>query len=180
MADSILELEVLNRIKAEAKKNGCTEKEVIQAYVRKMNQENQDEFQKVPPEERVVFVPQCLREPDCKAPLSEHGYVCQHCNVNCQVHQITQAANRLGYKGVYILPGGSMAQKIIDFSKPHAILGIACEKEALLGGLLLKKLGIVGRGILLFRDGCVNTLVKVADVLKILGLNLNRRQHRKS
>jgi len=179
MADSAIELEVLNRIKAEAKKNGCTEKEVIQAYIRKMNKENQEEFLKVPPEERIVFVPQCLRESTCKAPLGEHGYVCQHCNPDCQVYQITHAADKLGYKGVYILPGGSMAQKIIDFSKPHAILGIACEKEALLGGLLLKKLGIVGRGILLFRDGCVNTLVKVADVLKILGLNLNRRKNPK-
>ena len=67
-----------------------------------------------------------------------------------------------------------MVQKIIDFSQPHAILGIACEKEALLGGLLLQKLGVVGRAILLLRDGCVNTLVKVADVLKTLGLNLDR------
>jgi hypothetical protein len=179
MAESLFELEVLNYIKTEAKKNGCTEKEVIQAYIQKMNQDNHDEFQKTPPEERIVFVPQCLRESDCKAPLGEYGYICQHCNPDCQVNQIAKAAQKLRYKGVYILPGGSMAQKIIDFSKPHAILGIACEKEALLGGLLLKKLGIIGRGIVLFRDGCVNTLVKVADVLKILGVNLNRRQDAK-
>ncbi len=180
MVDSAIELEILARIKNEAKMNGCTEKEVIQAYIQKMNQENQEEFEKIPPEERIVFVPQCLRESDCKAPLGEHGYVCQHCNPDCQVHLITEAADKLGYKGVYILPGGSMAQKIIDFSQPHAILGIACEKEALLGGLLIKKLGLVGRGILLFRDGCVNTLVKVADVLKILGINLNRRKDAKT
>jgi hypothetical protein len=179
MVDSAIELEVLSQIKAEALKNGCTEKEVIQAYIRKMNQDNHDEFQKIPPEERVVFVPQCLRESDCKAPLGNHGYICQRCNPKCQVYQITKAAEDLGYKGVYILPGGSMVQKIIDFSQPHAILGIACEKEALLGGLLLKKLGIVGRAILLFRDGCVNTLVKVADVLKVLGVNLQRRQESK-
>ncbi len=179
MAESLLEIEVLNRIKAEAKKNGCSEKEVIQAYIQKMNQDNHDEFQRTPIKERIVLVPQCLRESDCKAPLGEYGYVCQHCNPECQVNQISKAADRLGYKGVYILPGGSMAQKIIDFSKPHAILGIACEKEALLGGLLLKKLGIIGRGILLFRDGCVNTLVKVADVLKILGVKLDRRQDTK-
>lgn len=174
MSDSPLELEVLSRIKDEAKKNGCTEKEVIQAYIRQMNGESQEAFQQTPPEERIVLVPQCLRELDCKAPLGEHGYVCQHCTLECQVHQITSAAKKLNYKGVYILPGGSMAQKIIDFSQPHAILGIACEKEALLGGLLLKKLGLVGRGILLFRDGCVNTLVKIADVLKVLGINIDR------
>lgn len=179
MSDPAIELEVLKRIKDEAKKNGCTEKEVIQAYIQKMNLEGQEEFMKTPPEERIVFVPQCLRESDCKAPIGEHGYVCQHCNPDCQVHQITEAAEKLGYKGVYILPGGSMAQKIIDFSQPHAILGIACEKEALLGGLLIKKLGLVGRGVILFRDGCVNTLVKIADVLKILGINLNRSKDKK-
>ncbi len=180
MSDFPIEMEVLSRIKAKAKKNGCTEKEVIQAYIRRMNKENQEKFQKIPPKERIVFVPQCLRESNCKAPLGELGYVCQHCNIECQVHQITEAAEKLGYKGIYILPGGTMVQKIIDFSQPHAILGIACEKEALLGGLLLQKLGIIGRAILLFRDGCVSTLVKVADVLKILGLNLNRRKYTKS
>ncbi|MFX0078212.1 MAG: DUF116 domain-containing protein [Candidatus Hermodarchaeota archaeon] len=179
MSDSIIEIEVLSRIKDEAKQNGCTEKEVIQAYIKQMNGECQEEFQKTPPEERIVLVPQCLRESDCKAPLGEHGYVCQHCTPECQVHQITSAAKKLNYKGAYILPGGNMAQKIIDFSQPHAILGIACEKEALLGGLLLKKLGLVGRGILLFRDGCVNTLVKIADVLKILGINLDRSTTKK-
>lgn len=174
MSDSTIELEVLRAIKDEAIRNGCTEKEVIQAYIQKMNVESQEEFQKTPPEERIVLVPQCLRESDCKAPLGEHGYVCQHCNPECQVYQISSAAKKLNYKGVYILPGGSMVQKIIDFSQPHAILGIACEKEALLGGLLLKKLGLVGRAILLLRDGCVNTLVKIADVLKVLGIHLDR------
>jgi hypothetical protein len=179
MVDSSLEIEVFTRIKREAEENGCTEKEVIQSYIQKMNNTNQEEFLATPIKERIVLVPQCLRKSDCKAPLGEHGYICQHCNPDCQVNQITKAAKNLGYKGVYILPGGSMVQKIIDFSRPHAILGIACEKEALLGGLLLQKLGIVGRAILLLRDGCVNTLVKVADVLKILGLNLDRRMELK-
>ncbi|MFX0167839.1 MAG: DUF116 domain-containing protein [Candidatus Hodarchaeota archaeon] len=174
MSQSSLELEVLARIKRHAKDNGCTEKEVIQGFIRQMNQTNHAAFSAIPNGERVVLIPQCLRNPDCRAPLNEHGYICQRCTPACQVYQIIQTANKLGYKGTYVLPGGSMAQKIITFSRPHAILGIACEKEALLGGLLLKKLGIVGRAILLVRDGCVNTLVKLTDVLKILGLNLDK------
>ena len=67
-----------------------------------------------------------------------------------------------------------MAVKIIDHSHPRAVVGIACEKEALLGGVLLEKLGIVGRAILLLRDGCVNTLVKLGDVLSICGLRSNQ------
>lgn len=175
MSQSFLEIEIFSRIKCEAEKNGCTEKELIQSYVKQMNHANHQEFVETPIEKRVVFLPQCLRQSDCKAPLREYGYICQQCSPDCQVYQITNKAKALGYKGVYVLPGGSMVQKIIDFSKPHAILGIACEKEALLGGLLLQKLGIVGRAILLIRDGCVNTLVKIAEVLKVLGLNLDKK-----
>ena len=78
MVDSSLELEVFTRIKREAEENGCTEKEVIHSYIQKMNNVNHKEFQATPVEERIVFVPQCLRKSDCKAPLGEHGYLCQH------------------------------------------------------------------------------------------------------
>jgi hypothetical protein len=176
MSSSSPEINVFSKIKKEAKESGCSEKEIIQAYIKLMNKKNREEFLATPVSERIVFIPQCLRQSDCKAPLSEYGYVCQHCNPECQVNEITKAAKKLGYKGIYILPGGSMVQKIIEYSRPNAILGIACEKEALLGGLVLEKLGIVGRAILLIRDGCVNTLVKVADVLQSLGIPLKKSQ----
>jgi hypothetical protein len=174
MSQAPLELEVLARIKREAQNNRCTEKEVIQTYIQQLNDTNRAAFTATPNRDRVILLPQCLRNSDCQAPLTEHGYICQNCNLACQVYQITTTAQAQGYKGVYILPGGTMAQKIIDHSQPHAIVGIACEKEALLGGLLLEKLGIVGRAILLLRDGCVNTIVKLADVLKILGLHIDK------
>jgi hypothetical protein len=174
MSQSPLELEVLTRIKREAHANGCTEKEAIRAYIQKQNDTNRAAFSATPNSERIILLPQCLRASNCRALLTDHGYICQHCNPSCQVHQISSTALAQGYKGVYILPGGSMAKKIIDYSHPHAIVGIACEKEALLGGMLLEKLGIVGRAILLIRDGCVNTLVKLGDVLKICGLRPNQ------
>lgn len=174
MSQSPLELEVLARIKREAHANGCTEKEVIRTYIQKQNDANRAAFLATPKQERIILLPQCLRNSNCLAPLTHQGYICQQCNPSCQVHQISTTALAQGYKGVYVLPGGSMAEKIINNSRPHAIVGIACEKEALLGGMLLEKLGLVGRAILLIRDGCVNTLVKLGDVLKILGLNLDQ------
>lgn len=167
-------VDVFTQIKKEAEKRGCSEKEIIRTYVKQMNSHNSKRYNATPVSERIVLLPQCLRQSDCKAPLREHGYECQHCNPDCQVNQISKAAKDMGYKGVYILPGGSIVEKIIEFSRPNAILGIACEKEALLGGLLLEKLGLIGRAILLVRDGCVNTLVKIADVLSALGIPIKK------
>jgi len=174
MSQSPLELEVLARIKREARANGCSEKEVIRTYIQRQNDANRAAFLATPNQERIILLPQCLRNSNCQAPLTHHGYICQQCNPTCQVHQISTSAMAQGYKGVYVLPGGSMAENIIDSIRPHAIVGIACEKEALLGGMLLEKLGLVGRAILLIRDGCVNTFVKLGEVLKILGLHLDQ------
>ncbi len=77
-------------------------------------------------------------------------------------------AEHLGYRHVYILPGGTMAQHLIETLQPIAVFGISCEKEALLGGLLLQEHGITGQIVLLLHDGCVSTKVDLSAVYAIL------------
>jgi hypothetical protein len=76
-----------------------------------------------------------------------------------------QKAKDLGYKGIFILPGGSLAQKILLELKPKASLGVACSKELVLGSYLCEKVGVIGQGVKLLKDGCINTVVD----MKILG-----------
>ena len=81
-------------------------------------------------------------------------------------------AKTLGYKGTFILPGGSIAKKILLEVKPKASLGVACFKELVLGSFLCEKLGVVGQGVALLRDGCVNTLVDWKSLNDALHLRL--------
>ena len=75
-----------------------------------------------------------------------------------------QQAKELGYKGIFILPGGSLAQKILLELKPKASLGIACAKELVLGSYLCEKVGVIGQGVELLKDGCINTVVDMKAI----------------
>lgn len=170
MTVSPLAAEIIARIKRRAEETGCSEKELIRDYIQQLNSRNRSAFAAKPYSERILLLPQCLRQPDCPAPQKEEGYICQQCNPDCQVNRLSQEAHLLGYKGSYILPGGSMIPRLIAKTQPSAVIDISCEEEALLGILTLEKHGIVAYGFLLQRDGCYNTAVDIDTALTILSL----------
>ncbi len=158
-----------------AAKMGVDEKELFQLYVKTKNKASKQRFAATPYSERILLLPQCLRSRDCPAELKDHGYECQHCG-KCRIEEVIHEAKRLGYRDVFILPGGSMAKKILVKEKPNACLGVACLKELMLGSFICEKSGVVGQGIALLRDGCVNTEVdwKILNDYMHLNSNIHR------
>lgn len=116
---------------------------------------------------KIVFVPQCLRKRECKAPLSEEGFVCRACSPDCQARLIRERA-LAGGASCFIVPGGTMVRNIIAKRRPDAVIGIACWKEAEEGLNECDKAGVPAVGVTLLRDGCVNTLVDLEDVKNVL------------
>ncbi len=159
----------LQKIERLAAKMGVDEKELFELYVKTKNTASRQKFATTPYSERILLLPQCLRSKDCPAELKEHGYECQGCG-RCNIKDVIDQTKRLGYKHVYILPGGSIVKKIFDKEKPKACLGVACLKELMLGSFICEKLGVIGQGVALLRDGCVNTTVDwkvVGDALRL-------------
>ncbi len=148
----------IGKLEQLAAKVGVDEKELFQLYVKTKNKASRSRFAATPYPERILLLPQCLRSRDCPAELKEHGYECQECG-KCKIEEVIQEAKRLGYKDVFILPGGSIVKKILVKEKPKACLGVACLKELMLGSFICEKFGVVGQGIALLKDGCVNTEV---------------------
>ena len=146
------------------------EKEVMRIYIEMKNKMHVEQFRSSPYSSRILLLPQCLRSRECPAKLTEYGYLCQECG-RCRIPEITKLAKSLGYK-VFIVPGGSMVEKILRTFKPKAVLGVACEKELVLGSIVCEKAGIPGQGVCLLRDGCVETDV---DWRKVKGMILLRR-----
>jgi hypothetical protein len=159
----------LQKLEQLAAKMGVEEKELFQIYVRTKNSASRQKFVATPYSERVLLLPQCLRAPDCAAELKEYGYECQRCG-KCTITRIIDQAEKLGYKHVYIIPGGSIVKKIFAEEKPKACLGVACLKELMLGSFICEKLGIIGQGVALLRDGCINTCVDWKVVTNTLRL----------
>ena len=81
-----------------------------------------------------------------------------------KVFRIKNRAETLGYK-VFVVPGGSLVMKLINELKPKAVLGVACIKELIMAA---EELNIPIQVVLLSRDGCVNTDVRIDEVLNVL------------
>ena len=159
----------LQKLEQVATKMGVEENELLRLYVETKNRSLIKNFASTPYKERVLMLPQCLRAKDCPAELGKYGYECQECG-RCSIKTITQISKQLGYKGTFILPGGSIAQKLLLELKPQACIGVACFKELVLGSFLCEKMGVIGQGVALLRDGCINTIVDLktlSDALKV-------------
>jgi len=162
----------LHKLEQLATKVGVEEQELFQLYVEAKNRSLIESFAATPYTERIVLLPQCLRAKDCPAEIGEYGYECQQCG-RCSVAKIMQLTKDLGYKGVFIMPGGSLAKKVLVELKPKASLGVACYKELVMGSYICEKVGVIGQGVELLKDGCINTIVNMKALKEALHVTVH-------
>ncbi|HOG74376.1 MAG TPA: DUF116 domain-containing protein [Methanofastidiosum sp.] len=122
---------------------------------------------KIPFNERILLLPQCLRKMDCPATLSSlRGFECIKCG-KCEIGDLIDFCDGMDLQ-VFIIPGGSFVKKIIKLTKPKAIIGVGCHIELREGSLVLDYLKVPGRGISLEKDGCIETKVDYEKIKKAL------------
>lgn len=131
---------------------------------------NREFYKAVPKNERAVFIPHCLRNTkECKMPIDEDGYHCLKCG-KCVINDIVNECEKNGTR-YFIVGGGSQVINIIKKYKPKASLGIACFNEL---QMALEKLGggsrFAGQGVMLKKDGCVNTEVDIEEIREKINL----------
>ncbi|WP_407357000.1 DUF116 domain-containing protein [Methanolobus sp. WCC5] len=113
---------------------------------------------------RVIFLPQCLRHPNCKARCDPViGYECKRCGL-CDIGTICKAAEERGFE-VYVIPGGSFVKKIIKAHSPESCIGVACYPE-LSESMQGASPFMIVQGVSLLQDGCYNTKVDVDEVIR--------------
>jgi len=128
-----------------------------------------EDLANVPVGERILLLPHCLRRSDrCQARHDrELGLLCAGCDKTCAINVLRTAALKLGYSGVCIAPGGSLAARFLKEQKPRGLVAIACDKEIALGLEAVCELltngdlpiAPVSVFIRLSQDGCVDTQV---------------------
>ena len=125
---------------------------------------NYADFAAVPPEERVLLLPQCLRSLECPARLnSVDGFHCVECG-RCEVARINAVCRRLGIR-VFVVPGGTFAKRVLISARPKAVVGVACYPNLHEGMLNAKLAGIPAQGVPLKKTGCINTIVDFDELL---------------
>jgi hypothetical protein len=128
-------------------------------------------FRKIPFNERVVIVPQCLRGSNCPAKFSSvDGAKCVGCGA-CKIKDISKRAEELGYLGVFIAPGSGFVLRILKKTKPRGVIGIGCPIEVYIGLMGVSSAGLVGQGVFLLNSGCVGTDVDLGSVFEAMELS---------
>ncbi len=127
----------------------------------------------IPPSERVLLLPHCLRPSDrCPGRPTKEGLQCPpDCPIeDCPIRILRKEAERLGYKGVCVAPGGALALRFVQEKKPRLVVAVACQKELAEGEEGVAKLENPPKvaALPLLRDGCVDTEVDVPAALRLL------------
>ena len=127
-------------------------------------------FSEIPYQDRVIILPQCLRNLECPAKFSSvEGAQCIGCG-KCKIKEIAGKAKELGYKGTYIAPGGGFVKRILKKVAPNAVIGVGCPYEVNWGLLEVSSKGIPCQGVILLNSGCVMTDVDLNMVYETMEL----------
>lgn len=121
---------------------------------------------------KALLIPHCARaymDRRCMADFDPEvpTYKCKSCNPDCVVNKATAISKEKGYD-VYVIPGGSCAEKILRDNNYEGVVGVACGNELKMAIGLLNKLGIAGQGVFLTKNGCSNTGLSLDSLSKVL------------
>lgn len=121
---------------------------------------------------KALLLPHCARsrmDRQCMADFNSSvpTYKCKACKDHCLINKATELGKAKGYD-VYVVPGGSCAEKILREGKYEGVVGVACGMELKLGLDPLKKLGIPGQGVILTRNGCASTNLDLQNLENVL------------
>lgn len=157
-------------IKAMCKLFGLDDKELVTFFIKLHNAMNIKAFERVPVDNRAIFLPQCLRSSRCPAHLSPEGLGCKRCG-QCEIAGSIDRLEGMGYR-VFIVPGSTFLKRIVKKYRIQAIIGVGCLMEVKEGLELGDRQGLTAMGIVTLKDGCVETLVNWNEIFDVAGVGL--------
>lgn len=147
-------------------------KMVNEAGISLMDYLSEEKYSQIPPEQRIMVIPHCLRDIKCPGKIdARFGVRCKKCG-KCGIGQIQKICDE-NKIDLYICPGSSFVKRVVDRVKPKGVMGIACELDlyAVMRHVTGKKIPMVG--VLLSKSGCILTEVdwKLVEKKLLLGIN---------
>lgn len=133
----------------------------------------------IKPGSRVLLLSHCSRpSKSCPGKFSKEGLVCpDDCSEDCVVGRLRRLALKLGYKGVCVAAGGSMAVRFVKKNQPKGIVAVACKKELEEGVCAVRDIAKKSNNsmpvivtIPLLTDGCVDTELDEEEAERVIKL----------
>jgi hypothetical protein len=116
----------------------------------------------VSPDRLLVLAPHCIQLDTCRHKVTGRVENCRGCG-KCQVRDLLHLGRAWGVH-VAVVPGGTLARKVIKDLRPRAVLAVACERDLVSGIQDVFPLPVVG--VLNDRPNgpCCNTRVDVGEI----------------
>ena len=124
---------------------------------------------------RAIFIPQCLRHPECPAPLTSEGLKCVSCG-RCGLGKVKEMVEGVGSL-FFISPGSSLIKRMVKQYSPKAILGVGCHMEVKEGIEMVIKYNLPVQGVKLKTSGCVDTRVDVSKLVELIYAHETHKPH---
>ncbi|MBN2209741.1 MAG: DUF116 domain-containing protein [Candidatus Coatesbacteria bacterium] len=83
------------------------------------------------PEEVIVLLPQCLQGANCERRITVDISNCRRCG-KCDIGQLADLFEKYSLEA-RVVPGGTLARKVVEVKQPRAIIAVACERELFAG-----------------------------------------------
>jgi len=128
------------------------------------NSLNKEKFENIDSKDVIIVLPHCLRSINCPAKLGPAGIECINCN-KCDIGIIKEIADKKDMT-VYIVPGSSFIKNVLKVKPFKAVIGVACPID--LNKSMTALSDFTPRGIYLLKDGCINTVVDVDEVINLI------------
>ncbi|MEW6585005.1 MAG: DUF116 domain-containing protein [Nitrospirota bacterium] len=124
------------------------------------------------PKTILLLLPHCLQIKDCDVRLTYNIYNCKRCG-KCEIKDLIEIADN-NKISLFVATGGSLARRIVDETRPDAVVAVACEND-LSGGIAdtypIPILGITNERP---EGPCLNTnvdLSRVKDAIRFFSEN---------
>ncbi len=138
------------------------------------NRINRDNFKELEAKDIIMVLPHCLRATDCPAKLNESGINCIKCG-NCCIGTIKSICDKKGID-MYIVPGSTFIKNVVKKRPFKGVIGVACPVDLNLAMMSLDN--FCPQGVYLLRDGCINTIVNVDEVVELINVTLPKTDYK--
>lgn len=145
---------------------GISRDVVRRSFIKVNNDFTFTSFRAVCPNEMLLLLPHCIQSSRCAIRLTCSPANCRHCG-KCQIGALLDLSKKFGIR-MAIATGGTIARRIVVQCRPKLIVAVACERDLVSG--IQDSYPIPVFGLLNERPcgPCMDTLVSLADLDKIL------------
>lgn len=128
------------------------------------NKINEEKFKQLDAKDVIMVMPHCLRINNCPAVLGPSGLECVKCG-KCSIGTIKDIADMKGID-LYIVPGSTFIKNVIRKRPFKGVIGVACPVD--LNNAMTALEDFTPQGVYLLKDGCIETLVDVDEVIDLI------------